>query len=156
MNIRTWPCQEGQSRRSDRISEEGHFGIRVRGHHHSIEIGSGARDQGSTRRGDQGQTRRSDGSGEQPCGQFGQQRASGKDDSDGAGQTKTFRDQLQTRLRKTIGRDHPVFSWLIEWAAATLTRFRDTYTERTAFANIKGGESRTPIAIFGEKYYTIH
>ena len=34
-----------------------------------------------------------------------------------------FYDQLKARTGLSQGTDHPIFEWMVEWAAATLTRF---------------------------------
>ena len=38
-------------------------------------------------------------------------------------QVRAFYDQLKARTGLSLGTDHPIFAWMVEWAATTLTRF---------------------------------
>ena len=52
----------------------------------------------------------------------------------------------------SLGTDHPVFEWLVEWAATTLTIFVTRGDGKTSYEKI-GGRTRDnlPIATFGER-----
>ena len=52
----------------------------------------------------------------------------------------------------SLGTDHPVFEWLVEWAATTLTRFVIRGDGKTSYEKI-GGRTRDnlPMASFGER-----
>ena len=67
-------------------------------------------------------------------------------------QVRVFYDQLKARTGVLLGTDHPVFEWLVEWAATTLTRFVTRSGGRTSYEKI-GGRTRDnlPMATFGER-----
>ena len=67
-------------------------------------------------------------------------------------QVRAFYDQLKARTGVSLGTDHPVFEWLVEWAATTLTRFVIRGDGKTSYEKI-GGRTRDnlPIATFGER-----
>ena len=67
-------------------------------------------------------------------------------------QVRAFSDQLKARTGVSLGTDHPVFEWLVEWAATTLTRFVIRGDGKTSYEKI-GGRTRDnlPIATFGER-----
>ena len=67
-------------------------------------------------------------------------------------QVRAFYDQLKARTGVSLGTDHPVFEWLVEWAATTLTRFVIRSDGKTSYEKI-GGRTRDnlPMATFGER-----
>ena len=67
-------------------------------------------------------------------------------------QVRAFYDQLKARTGVSLGTDHPVFEWLVEWAATTLTRFVIRGDGKTSYEKI-GGRTRDnlPMATFGER-----
>ena len=67
-------------------------------------------------------------------------------------QVRAFYDQLKARTGVLLGTDHPVFEWLVEWAATTLTRFVIRGGGKTSYEKI-GGQTRDnlPMATFGER-----
>ena len=67
-------------------------------------------------------------------------------------QVRAFYDQLKARTGVSLGTDHPVFEWLVEWAATTLTRFVIRGDGKTPYEKI-GDRTRDnlPIATFGER-----
>ena len=67
------------------------------------------------------------------------------------GQIRTFKDMVETHMKKKIGRRSDLFRWLVEWAVCTITRYRVTESGRSAFGNIKGREGKAKVARFGEK-----
>ena len=52
-----------------------------------------------------------------------------------------FYDQLKARIGLSLGTDHPIFEWMVEWAATTLTRFVIRGGGKTSFERI-GGRTR--------------
>ena len=67
-------------------------------------------------------------------------------------QVRAFYDQLKARTGVSLGTDHPVFEWLVEWAATTLIRFVIRGNGKT-FYEKNGGRTRDnlPMATFGER-----
>ena len=65
---------------------------------------------------------------------------------------RAFYDQLKARTGVSLGTDHPVFEWLVEWAATTLTRFVIRRDGKTSYEKI-GGRTRDnlPIPTFGDR-----
>ena len=65
---------------------------------------------------------------------------------------RAFYDQLKARTGLSLGTDHPIFEWMVEWAATTLTRFVIRGGGKTSYERI-GGRTRDnlPMAIFGER-----
>ena len=65
---------------------------------------------------------------------------------------RAFHHQLKARTGVSLATDHPVFEWLVEWAATTLTRFVIRSGGKTAYEKI-GGQTRNnlPMATFGER-----
>ena len=61
-------------------------------------------------------------------------------------------DQLKARTEVSLVTDHPVFEWLVEWAATTSTRFVIRGDGKTTYEKI-GGRTRDnlPMATFGER-----
>ena len=66
-------------------------------------------------------------------------------------QVRAFYDQLKARTVVSLGTDHPVFEWLVEWAATTLTRFVIRGDGKKSYEK-NGGRTRDnlPMATFGE------
>ena len=67
------------------------------------------------------------------------------------GQLRTIKDNVEAKMGRKIRRDSNIFRWMIEWAAATLTRYRINSNGKTSYAMIKGRQPKTAIAGFGEK-----
>ena len=67
------------------------------------------------------------------------------------GQIRTIKDNVEAKTGEAMLRDSGTFKWLVEWSAATLTRYRITSNGRTSYAMIKGRQSRAQIAGFAEK-----
>ncbi len=67
------------------------------------------------------------------------------------GQIRTIKDQVETKTGRRIERGSTIFKWIVEWAAATITRYRINSNGKTAMAEIKGRQGRSQIAGFGEK-----
>ena len=67
-------------------------------------------------------------------------------------QVRAFYDQLKARTGLSLGTDHPIFEWMVEWAATTLTRFVIRGGGKTSYER-NGGRTRdnVPMAIFGER-----
>lgn len=52
--------------------------------------------------------------------------------------------------------DHPLFDWMVEWAAALITRYVKGEDGRGAYTIMRGYEARRDIAEFGENvHYTL-
>ena len=67
-------------------------------------------------------------------------------------QVRAFYDQLKARTGVSLGTDHPVFEWLVEWAATTLTRFMIRSGGKTFYEKIVGRtRDNLPMATFGER-----
>ena len=60
-------------------------------------------------------------------------------------QVRAFYDQLKARTGVSLGTDHPVFEWLVEWAATTLTRFVIRGDGKTSYEKLAAGPA------FGER-----
>ena len=67
-------------------------------------------------------------------------------------QVRALYDQMKARTGLSLGTDHPVFEWLVEWAATTLTRIVIRSGGKTSYERI-GGRTRDnlPMATFGER-----
>ena len=67
-------------------------------------------------------------------------------------QVRAFYDQVKARTGVLMGTDYPVFEWLVEWEATTLTRFVIRGDGKTSYEKI-GGRTRDnlPTATFGER-----
>ena len=65
---------------------------------------------------------------------------------------RAFYDHLKARTGLSLGTDHPIFEWMVEWAATMLTRFVIRGGGKTSYERI-GGRTRDnlPMAIFGER-----
>ena len=69
------------------------------------------------------------------------------------GQIQTMVSDLESKLTRTITRESPLMKWLIEWSGGLITRQRETPTGLSSYGNIKGRESRAPLATFGERVF---
>ena len=66
------------------------------------------------------------------------------------GQFRTLKAQLETKLGDTIPISHPLWTWLIEWAALSINRYHIGRDKLTAYQRVHHKECRKPIAAFGE------
>ena len=67
-------------------------------------------------------------------------------------QVRAFYDQLKARTGVSLGTDHPVFEWLVEWAATTLTRFVIRGDGKTSYEKIcVRTRDNLPMATFGKR-----
>ncbi len=64
---------------------------------------------------------------------------------------RTIKDHLEAKTGINLKMEHPVFEWLMNWAAAVINRYIVDADGRTPYYNIKGRNSRRPIAAFGER-----
>jgi hypothetical protein len=69
------------------------------------------------------------------------------------GQVRTLKDALEYRLSCTIPPDHPIMTWMVEYAASLIRRCLLTTDGRTPYEKIKGRASRRSVALFGEKVW---
>ena len=67
------------------------------------------------------------------------------------GMVRTLRSSLESKLGIKIAKGHPLYPWLLEWAADVLTRYSVNSAGRTAVQEIRGSKSARAIAHFGEK-----
>ena len=67
------------------------------------------------------------------------------------GMVRTIRHDLEAKLGVKIGRDHPYYPWMIEWAADLLTRYTVRPNGRTPIEEVRGRGSTRGVAKFGEK-----
>ena len=67
------------------------------------------------------------------------------------GQIRTIKDNVEAKTGRKIPRKSGLFQWLVEWAAATITRYRVNSDGKTSYATIKGRQSQAQVAGFGEK-----
>ena len=67
------------------------------------------------------------------------------------GMIRTLRSCLESKIGIRIKRDHPLYPWLIEWAADLITRYSLNSAGRTPVQEIRGNRSARAIAQFGEK-----
>ena len=56
-------------------------------------------------------------------------------------QVRAFYDQLKARTGLSLGTDRPIFEWMVEWAAKTLTRFVIRGGGKTSYERIGGRDS---------------
>ena len=66
------------------------------------------------------------------------------------GQARTLMDGLEAKIQKKLSKDHPIYPWIIEWSATTLTRYQKTSTGKTPHERIRGRPGHRPIAHFRE------
>ena len=67
------------------------------------------------------------------------------------GMFRALKHDLEGHLGAKIGRKHPLFPWMIQWAGDLITRYNMNTAGRTAVREIRGKEACRPIAKFGEK-----
>ena len=67
------------------------------------------------------------------------------------GQIRTIKDHFESNIKAELKMEHPVFEWLMDWAAAVLNRYVVDASGRTPYFVIKGRNSKRPIAMFGER-----
>ena len=70
----------------------------------------------------------------------------------GESHVRAFYVQLKARFGLSLVTNHPIFDWMVDWAATTLTRFVIRGGGKTSYERI-GGRTREdlPMAIFGER-----
>ena len=66
-------------------------------------------------------------------------------------QVRTMRSDLEGCLGVRIGCEHPLFPWMVEWAAALITRYTVNKNGKTPMEMIRGRAAGKAIAKFGEK-----
>ena len=66
-------------------------------------------------------------------------------------QVRTFKNSLESHIRERVETDHPVWPWMVEWAAQTLNRFRVDEGGRTGTERVRGKRSHRELCIFGER-----
>ena len=66
------------------------------------------------------------------------------------GQVRTMRSALEDRWGVQIGVDHPVWSWMMEYAGWILTRCQVGKDGRTAYERLKGKRAKIQGLEFGE------
>ena len=66
-------------------------------------------------------------------------------------QARTLMSALEARLRAKIPCDHPMASWLVEYAAALLNLYREGKDGKTPMERLKGDKHGRPMAEFGEQ-----
>ena len=74
-----------------------------------------------------------------------------------AGMLRTIKSGCESKLKMKIERDHPLFQWMVPWAATIINRYvRDT-RGRTAYQRRTGREAKKNVCEFGEKilYYPL-
>ena len=65
-------------------------------------------------------------------------------------QARTLMSALEARLQVKIPWDHPMASWLVEYAATLLNLYREGKDGKTALERHKGQKHLRPMAEFGE------
>ena len=70
-----------------------------------------------------------------------------------SGQVRTMKDALESRLKCDIPAEHPIMTWLVEYAATLIRRCSVGADGKTPHEKIKGRPSRRPVAEFGEKLW---
>jgi hypothetical protein len=69
------------------------------------------------------------------------------------GQVRTMKDALESRIKSDIPADHPIMTWLVEYAATLQRRCLVGSDGRTPQEKVKGRPSRRPVAEFAEKVW---
>ena len=64
---------------------------------------------------------------------------------------RTLKHATEAEIKTAVSTGHPLFPWLVEWAADLLTRYSVNGSGRTPVQEIRGSKSIRPIAKFGEK-----
>ena len=67
------------------------------------------------------------------------------------GMLRTIRHNLEAKLGVRVTREHPLYAWLVEWAADLITRYAIMKSGRTPIQVIRGTRSSRVVAGFGEK-----
>ena len=67
------------------------------------------------------------------------------------GMIRTLRHCLESKIGIRVSRGHPLYPWIIEWAADLITRYQVGSDGLTAVQRIRGAKSARAIAQFGEK-----
>ena len=67
------------------------------------------------------------------------------------GMLRAIKHDLEGHLGVKIGRNHPLFPWMIQWAGDVITRYGLNNAGRTPTREIRGKESAKPIVKFGER-----
>ena len=67
-----------------------------------------------------------------------------------AGQLHTLKSHLGYKLKSTLPLHHPVFQWMVWWAAVCCNRYAARHHGRTAHGNTTGHKTKLPVACFGE------
>ena len=65
-------------------------------------------------------------------------------------QVRTLKDAVEAKTKIQIDTKHPVFEWLVEWSACSLTRFAIRKNGKTPYQMVTGRRSTVPIAELGE------
>ena len=66
------------------------------------------------------------------------------------GQIRVLKDAFETRIRNRITADHPVLSWLVEFAAVLVNRYEVGHDGKTPYERLRGKQSRLLGLEFGE------
>ena len=69
------------------------------------------------------------------------------------GMVRTLKDALETRIGQQIPTDHPVLSWVIQHAAATLMRYSIAPDGRSSYERLRGKKAAQPPAEFCEQIW---
>ena len=71
-------------------------------------------------------------------------------------QVRTIVDDLETKINNKLTADHPVISWIVEYAGAVLRRYVVGLDGQTPFQRVTGRAARGLPAEFGERiWYTV-
>ena len=62
-----------------------------------------------------------------------------------------MRDDLQSKLKIKIKHDDPIMDWMLPWAAGLITRYAKRESGKSAYEEIRGKNTVTAIAAFGER-----
>ena len=71
------------------------------------------------------------------------------------GQIRVLKDANETRIRHKITTDHPVLSWLVEFAAVLVNRYEVGHDGKTPCERLRGKQSRLLGLEFGLQGYTL-
>ena len=58
------------------------------------------------------------------------------------GQIRVLKDAFETRIRNKITADHPVLSWLVEFAAVLVNRYEVGHDGKTPYERLRGKQSQ--------------
>ena len=70
-----------------------------------------------------------------------------------AGQLRTLRHHLESRLKCPMNKDSALMTWLVSWAADVIFRYHVNTSGRTAYELITGHRCNQPVAGFAEKIH---